>query len=701
MRKEQRESKKTSLGEGQTLSDEELFSEAWRQGQLGGMVREEIEEDHRPRKKRKVIDTKWGQDAQPEDQIEKFKWLQEGIDKSDGKREMRQATLQPWSWLKIEARKVLIEIADGIEKRGKEQEAEEKREQCIQEHLELEIQLEQARHGVVEVEKSVTVLKPREQDIRVMMTKQREANEKEQEKLIRVEIGRQKREDLLARLQPWNWLEKEALKVVIEQVRKVEEAGIAATTKRNIKKRELESKHLKTKKRKPWSWLTVEARKVIVEIVQEVERKGRLQLGEKKKRELLEKLRGKSRLGLVPPLEDLGMELKKYPDGESGQIRLLGGTPIDISSYFCNQLIIIHLVGVKGSSGRKRTWSSRRGAWASWAGTGSTARRWAVGRRKSTKDGLTMDMAELNISCMNLENDSTIMLGEEKMEMELGLEDTGPIMIIEKKMANMGLEEHAPEYKVWEKEANEWLSGYFKTKKYIIGRSTGKFEFGEEILAHQELECHLIKEKMKPHHILDYFDTTLVTLDCNLISPTVQDLEDCCSSKDDQMLVDDRSQEHQKMENRAVGKGRNYISGVLGTCSLPVCVRSGQGGKVKEQVAIINNKKGVMMFDAEKDLGEEETRKSRVRVIEPEIARRMSLFEDEQMDISENVLDEVMEQETLPPEGGEEKEVRNVVIARRARNGQMKEAGVKVRRIDDMFRGGSPLVLKRKRAKGE
>ena len=82
----------------------------------------------------------------------------------------------------------------------------------------------------------------------------------------------------------------------------------------------------------------------------------------------------------------------------------------------------------------------------------------------------------------------------------------------------------------------------------------------------------------------------------------------------------------------------------------------------------------------------------------------MRTYEDEQMeqmDITENVLDEGMVQETLPPEGGDEKEVRNVVIARRARNGQMKEAGVKVRRIDDIFRRGSPLVLKRKRAKGE
>ena len=88
-------------------------------------------------------------------------------------------------------------------------------------------------------------------------------------------------------------------------------------------------------------------------------------------------------------------------------------------------------------------------------------------------------------------------------------------------------------------------------------------------MAHQELECHLIREKMKPHHILDYFDTTLVTHDCNLISPNVQDLEDSSSSKDDQMLVDDRSQEHQQLENRAVGKGTHDNSDVLGTCSLP------------------------------------------------------------------------------------------------------------------------------------
>ena len=136
----------------------------------------------------------------------------------------------------------------------------------------------------------------------------------------------------------------------------------------------------------------------------------------------------------------------------------------------------------------------------------------------------------LKCLCKNFEsyeNDSTIMLGEEMMEMDLGLEDNIPIMMIEKKMAQMGLEEQTPVYKLWEKEANEWLSGYSKNKKLRITQNLGKFGFGEEILAHQELESHLIREKIKTHHILDYFDTKLVTPDCNLISPIVDVLGSC------------------------------------------------------------------------------------------------------------------------------------------------------------------------------
>ena len=39
-----------------------------------------------------------------------------------------------------------------------------------------------------------------------------------------------------------------------------------------------------------WGWLRIESRKLLIEIIQEVDRKGRREKGERKKRELLEKL---------------------------------------------------------------------------------------------------------------------------------------------------------------------------------------------------------------------------------------------------------------------------------------------------------------------------------------------------------------------------------------------------------------------------
>ena len=94
---------------------------------------------------------------------------------------------------------------------------------------------------------------------------------------------------------------------------------------------------------------------------------------------------------------------------------------------------------------------------------------------------------------------------------------------------------------------------------------------------------------------MDYVVTKLGSLNCNLIFPNVQDLKDSCSSKDDQVFLNDRRQEYQKRENRAVGKGTIDKSGILATCSLLNCVRSGHGDKVREQVVIINNKEGVML----------------------------------------------------------------------------------------------------------
>ena len=89
-----------------------------------------------------------------------------------------------------------------------------------------------------------------------------------------------------------------------------------------------------------------------------------------------------------------------------------------------------------------------------------------------------------------------------------------------------------------------------------------------------------------------------------------------------------------------------------------------------------------------------------MRVVEPGIARRMSLFE-EQKDFFMEELDrppEVMDKEVMlvdvTKESQTRKGLRKVVIARRKRKGQPREAGVAVTRIDDMFResGSSPMV---------
>ena len=109
------------------------------------------------------------------------------------------------------------------------------------------------------------------------------------------------------------------------------------------------------------------------------------------------------------------------------------------------------------------------------------------------------------------------------------------------------------------------------------------------------------------------------------------------------------------------------------------------------------NMEEMEMVKYETEVEMDETRKG--RVIGPMIARRLSLFGEEMDAISDQEVDTItaMETEVVVEELGhtefEEKEqVREVLVARRKRNGQKKEPGVKVRRIDDLFKvkvGGS------------
>ena len=129
-------------------------------------------------------------------------------------------------------------------------------------------------------------------------------------------------------------------------------------------------------KKKPWSWLTIEARKLVLELVSQIERKGRIKIGEQKKKDLLDKLGRKIRSEESP----VHLHLQKRCEEDPFISRLDGGI---WQKYYSKQLLLIHIVGVcnpKAGYERKRSWSGRGGGWASWTTSGSP-RRWLTGRR--------------------------------------------------------------------------------------------------------------------------------------------------------------------------------------------------------------------------------------------------------------------------------------------------------------------------------
>ena len=101
------------------------------------------------------------------------------------------------------------------------------------------------------------------------------------------------------------------------------------------------------KKKKPWPWLMVAARGVVVEVVREVERIGRIALGERKKRELLEKIAGMKE---KPPEQ----EDRKHCEENTGTINILEEQICTGEEEITNQLLLIHLVSGGKSGTRKK-----------------------------------------------------------------------------------------------------------------------------------------------------------------------------------------------------------------------------------------------------------------------------------------------------------------------------------------------------------
>ena len=201
-------------------------------------------------------------------------------------------------------------------------------------------------------------------------------------------------------------------------------------------------------KRKPWSWLTQEARKVILELVANIEKKGRIRIGEQKKRELLEKLGGKS-IKKDPILQPKDFEDSVVVQNPIIQIPgLLGGTPDTVEGYYFNQLLIIHIVGVRearhmtGTATRKRTWTNRSGSWASWSGSSQASRRRVrIGRRlcdeKNTSD-VPMEMTSLEIDGDDMEWEGEVKIAS------TGSDDEEPLVELPGLLAKLNIQPDAP-----------------------------------------------------------------------------------------------------------------------------------------------------------------------------------------------------------------------------------------------------------------
>ena len=179
-----------------------------------------------------------------------------------------------------------------------------------------------------------------------------------------------------------------------------------------------------------------------------IEKKSRIRIGEQKKRELLEKLGGKS-IQMDPILQPKDLEDSVVVQNPIIQIPgLLGGTPDTVEGYYFNQLLIIHIVGVRearhmtGTATRKRTWTNRSGSWASWSGSCQASRRRVrIGRRlcdeKNTSD------VPMEVTILEIDGDDMEWEGEVKIA-STGSDDEEPLVELPGLLAKLNIQPDAP-----------------------------------------------------------------------------------------------------------------------------------------------------------------------------------------------------------------------------------------------------------------
>ena len=115
-RMEEEERLRQVLGEGQAVKDEEMLNEIWRKRCLGvGRRADDFEQVDRPTKKsRRSMEEDWGLGEEVEELLSTRRWLHESV-KEVPLEKVVETKLKVWTWLEIEARNLVIEIANKVE----------------------------------------------------------------------------------------------------------------------------------------------------------------------------------------------------------------------------------------------------------------------------------------------------------------------------------------------------------------------------------------------------------------------------------------------------------------------------------------------------------------------------------------------------------------------------------------------------------
>ena len=516
-------------------------------------------------------------------------------------------------------------------------------------------------------------------------------------------------------------MEQEASKVTIEIMERAaelaleREGAVKEAKSKDVEKKRAEKKKLK---KKPWGWLKMEARKVLIEMVREIERVGRVKLGERKKRELLKKLNNRKERVEEPTLPPA-----QPPEGATDD------------NVMPNQLLIVNLVRGDREGSGKRKRGCRRGLWLSWEGNrGLRPDPVRAGRRMRTDKVEDMEYTANSSEGMELlhvqkNNEQPGCLAWDHhgdMNSMNPIEEQGLVS----RLLGLNLEEQEHEIPkmrdcdnampAWELEELLWLTivALDNQNRTLLDRfqeinnmTYKQFHFGEEIDAHQFVEraAKSCNSQENPTYILDNFDLTLrssnqcniLTGGCccgqvagghgdggdatqdNILSPASSQLPTPMypASTQENMMVSPVSKQLPQSLFHPMGQVPQLVQSHQAQPQLADTLTDSEATSVSDVV----NENGASTEQTENNDNRTSSEASSTsdivrgsKILEPGIAAKVRIFENTENDV---VMNKEMRKET--------KEPRSVVIKRKCRNGQRREDGVKVIRIDDLFKSST------------